>query len=565
MVSANAWHGFSSWCHTQASFDELAFLRLWHSWAADDARPTHLHVVAHTVQPLQADAVLRAAASHPELLPFAQQLTKQCWGLLPGMHRLRFALNTTSKLGVGPSAETASSSHTSDDRDALLALTLCVGAHDDWPEFDGVLHAHPTGPCISPVDTPALNQRTVTIIGSGIAGAGTARALAERGLQVTVLEAGNEPASGASGLPVGVVAPHTSHDDSGVSRLSRAGLRLMEQTMRAVLTEGVDWGCTGVRERRLPGKTRRGGVPLSWLNEHSLTANDWTHKAPPPAPDDAYWHPHGAWLRPAQLVRALLNHPNICWQGNAKVDALKCITHEKHEAYNAPTPQTTNPAHLANTSASKWQVLQGNKVLAESSRVVLAAGPGSAALIATATEDGSAPRINPLRGQVSWGLMADVPVGAHMPATPVNGNGSFVHNITSPDGPAWFTGATYDRINGDARLLDADHAENLERMQALEPDTAHALAPLFATVGTDGPRVHGWAGVRCGVHDRLPMTGRVPNAPEGLYMNAAMGSRGLTLGLLCGELLAAQWHGEPLPIEARLAKFLDATRFKPKA
>ncbi len=547
MVSENVWHGFSSWCHTQASFDELAFLRLWHSLATDSARPTHLHVVAHTVQPLQADAVLSAAASHPELLPLAQQLAEQCWGLLPGIHRLRFALNTTSKLGVGPSAESASSGHTSHDRDALLALTLCVGAHDDWPEFEDVLQAHPTGPCLPPVDAPAVDQRTVTIIGSGIAGAGTARALAERGWQVTVLEAGNEPASGASGLPVGVVAPHTSHDDSGVSRLSRAGLRLMEQTMRLLLTEGVDWGCTGVRERRLPGKTRRGGVPLSWLNEHTNTANDWTHKAPPPAPDDAYWHPRGAWLRPAQLVRALLDHPNIHWQGHAKADALKCVE------------------PLENTHTTKWQVLQDGKVLAESSRVVLAAGPGSTALIATATTDGSAPRINPLRGQISWGLMADVPADSPMPTTPVNGNGSFVHNITSPDGPAWYTGATYDRINGDARLLDADHAENLERLQALEPDTAHALAPLFATVGTDAPRVRGWAGVRCGVHDRLPMTGRVPNAPEGLYMNAAMGSRGLTLGLLCGELLAAQWHGEPLPIEARLAKFLDATRFKPKA
>lgn len=499
------------------------------------------------VQPLQADALLSAAASHPELLPLAQQLAEQCWGLLPGIHRLRFALNTTSKTRVGPSAETDSIANTSHDRDARLALTLCVGTHEAWPEFAEMLHAHATGPCIPPVDAPALDERTVTIIGSGIAGAGTARALAERGWQVTVLDAGDVPAAGASGLPVGVVAPHTSHDDSGVSRLSRAGLRLMEQTMRALLTEGVDWGCTGVRERRLPGKTRRGGVPLSWLNEHAQSANDWTHKAPPPAPDDAYWHPRGAWLRPAQLVRALLNHPNIRWQGNAKVDALQCVT------------------PVENANASKWQVLQDGKVLAESSRVVLAAGPGSAALIATATQDGSAPRINPLRGQVSWGLMADVPAGASMPATPVNGNGSFVHNITSPAGPAWYTGATYDRINGDARLLDADHAENLERLHALEPDTAEALAPLFATVGTDAPRVHGWAGVRCGVHDRLPMTGRVPNAPEGLYMNAAMGSRGLTLGLLCGELLAAQWHGEPLPVEARLAKFLDATRFKPKA
>jgi tRNA 5-methylaminomethyl-2-thiouridine biosynthesis bifunctional protein len=520
--SAQTWPSFSSWCHTQASFDELAFLRLWQAWAADAHRPTHLHVVAHTAQPTQADALLNAAASDPKLLPLAQRLAEQCWGLLPGIHRLRFALN----------GDTPACYH--------LSLTLCVGPHADWPEFAEVLRTYKTGLCQTPPDLAALKVRTVTIIGAGIAGAGTARALAERGWQVTVLDAGAAPAVGASGLPVGVVAPHTSHDDSGVSRLSRAGLRLMEHTMQALLTEGMDWGCTGVRERRLPGKTRRGGVPLSWLNEHAHTANDWTHKAPPPAPDDAYWHPRGAWLRPAQLVRALLNHPNIRWQGNAKVDAL-----QRRE--------------------NQWQVLQGNTVLAESARVVLAAGPGSAALIATATEDGSAPRINPLRGQISWGLMADLPADAHMPATPVNGNGSFVHNITTPDGPAWFTGGTYDRIHSDARLLDSDHAENLERLHALEPETAAALAPLFATVGTDAPRVHGWAGVRCGVHDRLPMTGRVPNAPEGLYMNTAMGSRGLTLGLLCGELLAAQWHGEPLPVEARLAQFLNATRFRSNA
>ena len=515
MAGLHAWHGCSNWCLTQASFDELAFLRLWHDWVADAQRPTHLHVVAHTVAPLQTHALMHVAAAHPALQPLAQQLASQCWGLLPGIHRLRFAL--------------------SDHTDACVALTLCVGAPEAWPEFANVLRAHPTGPCQAPSDTATLRERSVTIIGAGIAGAGTARALAERGWQVTVLEAGAAPAAGASGLPVGVVAPHTSQDDSSVSRLSRAGLRLMEHTMRARLVEGFDWGSTGVRERRLPGKTRRGGVPLSWLHEHAHTSIDWTHPAPPPAPDDAYWHPRGAWLRPVALVQALLTHPNIRWQGHAQVDALQ------HEG-------------------DMWHMRQGHKVLATSSRVVLAAGPGSAGLITTA--GGSAPRINPLRGQISWGLMADVPEGAHLPASPVNGHGSFVHHIPSTEGLAWFTGATYDRLNTQDGVRDADHADNLERLRALEPNTAEALAPLFATLGSDTPRVHGWAGVRCGVHDRLPMTGRVPNTPKGLYMNTAMGSRGLTLGLLCGELLAAQWQGEPLPIEARLAQFLDVTRFR---
>ena len=534
---AHEWHSCSSWCHIQASFDELAFLRLWHSWEKDSQRPTHLHVVAHTAQPLSTSTVLNAATSHPELRHLAQQLADQCWGFLPGIHRLRFIHKTNAN--------------------NRLVLTLCVGTHAEWPEFSDVLRANSSGTLQTPADTDACNERSVTIIGAGIAGAGTARALAERGWQVTVLDAGATPAAGASGLPVGVVAPHTSHDDSGISRLSRAGLRLMVQTMRTLLIEELDWGCTGVRERRLPGKTRRGGVPLSWLNEHALVAKDWTHKAPPPAPDDAFWHPHGAWLRPVQLVNALLNHPNIRWQANAKATSLKCVTQK------AQIPHNVCHVHAQSTCTSRWQVLQGKTVLAESTRVVVAAGPGSVALLESATEDGNAPRINPLRGQISWGLMADVPVTAHMPATPVNGNGSFVHNIISPDGPAWYTGATYDRIHGDARLLNVDHTENLERLKALEPETAAALGPLFSTVGTSTPRVHGWAGVRCGVHDRLPMTGRVPNTPEGLYMNTAMGSRGLTLGLLCAELLAAQWHGEPLPIEARLAKFLDAARFKP--
>ena len=526
----------------QADLNLPTFLATWHAWTLDPQRPKHLHVLALSLSAESVHAACRAAiatttanvaphsssgkASHP-VDDLAHQVADQCWGLLPGMHRLRFA-------------------------QGHVTLTLCIG---DSPEFAELLRQHPTGPCLPPTELGPETARTVTVIGSGISGAGTARALAERGWQVAVLDAGSTPAAGASGLPVGVIAPHTSHDDSAVSRLTRAGVRLMRHTLQTWLTEGSDWSSTGVLERRLLGKTRRGGVPLSWLNEHAEVAQDWTHKAPPPAPDDAYWHAKGAWLRPAQLVRALLDHPNIRWQGHAKPDALKHVTsHPDGTAIGNTTP-----------NAASWQVLQAGNVLAQASRVVVAAGPGSAALVATATTDGSSPRINPLRGQISWGLMDDLPKGTPLPATPVNGNGAFVHSVPTEEGAAWFVGSTYDRLQTEALLSDSDHADNFGRLQALDPDTAATLAPLFATVGSDAARVRGWAGVRCGVHDRLPITGRVHNAPEGLYLNAAMGSRGLTLALLCGELLAAQWHGEPLPVEAKLAKFLEAARFKPKA
>ena len=141
------------------------------------------------------------------------------------------------------------------------------------------------------------------------------------------------------------------------------------------------------------------------------------------------------------------------------------------------------------------------------------------------------------------------------PATPVNGNGSFVHSVPTEQGLAWFAGSSFDRVNDQPVVLPADHADNLARLQALLPDTAQALAPLFAN------GVRGWAGVRCSVPDRLPVVGPVVHASEGLWVNAAMGSRGLTLALLCGELLAARWHGEPLPMEAELAQALEAKRF----
>ena len=511
MSPLSAWRGHSIWRIAQPHFDPQAFLSLWASWRADAARPVHLHVVAQATTPPNSDALKPTAATPAPQQELARQLAAQCWGLLPGVHRLRF-------------------------EQGHVCLTLCVG---HAPEYAELLHDHPTGPCAPAWPLPPPNQRQVTVIGAGIAGAGTARALAERGWHVRVLDAGAAPAAGASGLPVGVVAPHTSLDDSVISRLSRAGIRAMRCAMQDWLQEGLDWSPSGVLEHRLPGKTRQGGVPPSWLNEEADAARAWTceasqmaspHTGNTPTTHHALWHASGAWIKPARLVQALLAHPNIHWQGHARVSALRCL------------------------DTGVWQALQGDTVLAQSPRLVIATGPGTPGLIASATRDGSSPPIRPLRGQVSWGLHADAP-DAPMPPTPVNGHGSFVHHVPTDEGPAWFAGATYDRLHDQPDVLEADHAENLARLAALLPETAHALTPQFAQT------VRGWAGVRCSVSDRFPMVGPVPHAPEGLWMNAAMGSRGLTLGLLCGDILAARWHGEPLPVEARLAKALDATRF----
>ncbi|MDB5879825.1 MAG: tRNA 5-methylaminomethyl-2-thiouridine biosynthesis protein MnmC, partial [Variovorax sp.] len=53
------------------------------------------------------------------------------------------------------------------------------------------------------------------------------------------------------------------------------------------------------------------------------------------------------------------------------------------------------------------------------------------------------------------------------------------------------------------------------------------------------------------------------SVPQGPWMCTAMGSRGLSFAALCAELLAARWHGEPLPLPTALADALATGRSSP--
>lgn len=83
-------------------------------------------------------------------------------------------------------------------------------------------------------------------------------------------------------------------------------------------------------------------------------------------------------------------------------------------------------------------------------------------------------------------------------------------------------------------------------------DTAHPSSALPT-----------WAAVRCTSSDRLPLVGRV-GTQDGLWALTALGARGLTLSVLCAELLAAWLCDEPPPIEDALAAKLDARRPLPE-
>jgi tRNA 5-methylaminomethyl-2-thiouridine biosynthesis bifunctional protein len=143
-----------------------------------------------------------------------------------------------------------------------------------------------------------------------------------------------------------------------------------------------------------------------------------------------------------------------------------------------------------------------------------------------------------------------------LPPFPVNGLGNFITAVPVDGTPSWVLGSTFERGCRESVLRDADTAEVAAKLAVLLPASAQALAPQIASGAA-----RAWAAVRCTVPDRLPVVGALDAAAlPGLFVSTGMGARGMTLAVLCGELLVAQLAGEPLPVPLRHARALAPQR-----
>lgn len=566
-----AWAGRAQWRILETGFGlGLNFLTSWQAWRDDPSRPGLLHFVSVEAYPVAAQDIVRAAGAYPELAPLAAQLAAQWHGLLPGLHRLAFEggrvlltlcigdVKTMLKSlrhfqtdsifldGFGPErnpemwsldtikgvtrlarrgTRVATWTIARALRDALVQSGYQVKKLPGLPPKRDRLEAvlEPTWtlrrPPVPPEQVSAPGH--CVVIGAGLAGAAVAASLARRGWQVTVLDAADRPAASASGLPVGLMAPHVSPDDALLSRLTRAGIRASWQQLEHLLAAGQDWSATGVLERRESGAAR---LPPTWTADGPnetwqagaahLQANGLDEKTV------ALWHARAGWVRPSRLVAAWLSQPGVHVRTGVRVERIA-------------------------RADGQWIALDdAGQPLAQGDRLVIAAGHGSHVFAAALP-------LQPVRGQVMYGH------GAHgLPPSPVNGDGHLIANV--PDGieSLWLAGSTYDRDSSSTALREEDTHANLERVARLHPAAFHALQQRQAF-----GQMQSWAGVRCASGDRRPLVGPAdPAQPLGPWVCTALGSRGLSFAALCAELLAAHWHGEPLPLTAAMARALDTRR-----
>ena len=592
-----SWRGEAVWRVLDTGFGEgEAFFGTWQAWADDPQRPRLLHYVAVTPTAPEIDAVLWRMRAFPALGLQCADVQRSWFGLLPGFHRIVLQQDQvllTLCIGSLPAMLREQQFVADWVRVAKPPSDAPPGTWDRWciktlarlcrrgtgvqmPAVSTQLHGELSqagfvldnsaqralsGPAMDVAEDligryqphwePGASRHrwrhrpppvsSCVVVGAGLAGATVAAALARRGWQVLVLDSAAEPAAGASGLPLGLLAPHLSRDDSSRSRLSRAGVRATLQLCHRLLRQGQDWACSGALELRLDGAP---GLPDHWPAAGRLWSDNGHTQAgqsgwPEGSGTASVWHAAAGWIKPACLVQACLAQSGVTFAGRSAV-------------------------HSLSRNGSDWVVRDAaGVVLAQAPHVVVAAAVDSVRLLNAAADalrqsNHSLSRLanmEAIGGQVSWGMQhsGDTDV---FPPFPVNGSGSFVAHVPMQDAKAWFAGATYLPLPADRTRECDGHGENLQRLSSLLPIVARKLASRFS-----GTQIRAWTGTRCTTHDRLPAVGPLEDrAGTGLWVSSGMGSRGLTYSALCAEVLAAQLGAEPLPVEASLAKCIAATR-----
>jgi tRNA 5-methylaminomethyl-2-thiouridine biosynthesis bifunctional protein len=581
------------------------FLATWAAWRDDSERCRRLHFISIEQSP-PTQATIASLARDAPLAPFAAELARRWPPLTCNLHRIAFNEGTVELLLAfgaiaawlpqlvadvdaffldgfaparnpamweprvfkamarlaAPGATVATWSAARSVRDGLSAAGFEVeraagneGKRDITrgryaPRFSPRPWAPRQTHLFAAVGAPSRDRDCdVVVVGAGLAGCALADALARRGVRSLVLERNDVVAAGASGNAAGVFHGIVHRHDGRHARFHRAAALAAAAAVRdAIDRHGVRGSTAGLLrvEARLDVAAMRAivaeqGLPSDYVEV--LDAEDAGRLAGVRLSWPAWHYPSGGWVDPVALARAWLSSA----AGTAQL-RLGCAV-----------------ASLCRRG-DEWLVCDSaGATVAAARAVVLCDGSGGVDLLGA----GAWP-VRRQRGQISAIAAGALSPGA-VPRLPIAGHG---HVLPSIDDTVWF--GTSTGWGDDAALGLAEQLHNLDRLAV--------LLGLPEAPRLDGPT--GRVGFRWSSEDRLPIIGAVPaavvaevlaDAPaarasrldqprflaraKGLFVFAALGSRGIASASLGAEMLGAAIAGTPVPAEADLIDAVDPARF----
>lgn len=576
-------------------------------WLKDRPEGGSLHYIAIEHAPLSPDDAERALTRWPELAPILSSLLARWPDPIPGCHRRRFPeWGITLDLWWGDAAEVLGdlASHAKpwvdawyldgfapsreqgpwqqDVYDAMAALSqpgatfatftaagavrrglnaagFTVRKRRGYGTKRDALYGHvreamnlPNSMTPWDINPQPVRARRALIIGAGLAGAHAAYALATRGIEVTVLEAGSAATGGSSNLQ-GVTYTRLSHQHNPLTDFSVAAFGLAAdcyQSMAAAgqLTEGEDFGAGGYIQLHDDDETLehlRQTLPLAPGFARVMRAEDIAELTGITPRCGGIHYQRGGWLNPAAVCRALLSHPRIT------------------------VKEQCGALSIERSADGHWQSRDcEGEVLASAPIAVLATAHG-----VTHQTDTEWLPLNLIRGQTTHIPTNDALAKLHVSLCdkgylpPARGG---VHCAGSSFGPG----------DTDTDERPEEHTHNIGMMKAALPD----LTLPEPSGGWRGHVAH-----RCNSNDYLPVAGVVPDlsafnaaydrlrhdrkrlidAPcptlNGLGVLTSLGSRGLSAAPLAAEVLADQLLGGIPAVPRYLQRAIAPARFAERA
>lgn len=579
----------------------LATVMLWRETAKPDAWLDYLSVERF---PLTAESLAAALCRFPQVDNIAPLLAKHFPANIPGTHRLEFpewrvrltlyvndAVDVFSKLdtkidawypdGFAPSKnpgmwtpelfhhmarlsyqETTLATYTaaSQVRRDLASVGFSISKQ---PGFAGkreriVAIFSPENrkvykPAIRPWYRPhdyEATEKTIAVIGGGVAGCAAANRLAARGFNVRIYDRESEVAAVTSSNPAAIMKPYLTRDDSLPSRFFRQGYLYSLAHLAALKRKGIDssFHQTGIltlaknEDEAARFSAICGDLDPEQQYAELVNSTDRIRELAGEHCADSFnamYFRDGGWLDVSSYCKALIEEYK---------NRIEFIPHS-----DIMEIQSTSTGH---------QLFFSNPELDTASHQTVVLASGSSLLDSSTT---AYCNLTPNRGQIS---LLETP---HSLQTSLSSTGYVI-----PQKNRLVFGSTYELGARETDIRESGHDYNCERLRA-------NLGEKFSVLTNYQPT--GWAGIRITSKDRLPVSGEIfdaetfgeifqpvlhgekrlehalPPTISGLYITGSLGSRAVTSALLSAEIVASLIDNAPLPITSDLFEATHPARF----
>ncbi|VAW66743.1 tRNA (5-methylaminomethyl-2-thiouridylate)-methyltransferase / FAD-dependent cmnm(5)s(2)U34 oxidoreductase [hydrothermal vent metagenome] len=415
---------------------------------------------------------------------------------------------------------------------------LCGELEREWPQ------PYPNQPWYTyPELKPDIpTERSVCIVGAGIAGLTTAWSLVKRGFQVEVIDAGEQLGAQASGNPRAMLMPRLSLQNSADAEFYLAAYFYALRCLQQLDEQQISWQQTGGMQLATSQRIKKqlAEYPQDKALAQVLDASAASQLSGLKIEGAAHYFPLGACVYPLKILQRLIDD-----MGDRLSIRYNCTV----RSFDYRDQQW-------------WLKDEYNESVAVSGCLVLAS-----AWQTRRFEQFNHLYLQPARGQLSLLRANRISQQLKVPV-------SYGGYLLPADNAKHVAGASFELDDCSVDLREREDQANFT-------DLNHGFEGLFKAQDICGGRVS----VRAVTPDRTPVVGPAPVKQSyiddyadlhkgkaartyplarylpNLYVNTGHGARGFSSAFLSAQLLAATICDEPLPVSNRVRYALHPARF----